>query len=155
MQQDVAQPRHRVGVVGPTHCSSSISTRVSSRRVRGSRLMMSSPFRRGQRLIDPLLEQQRRIAVLAEQVEQDEVVLRLALFQKGEGIGLVQGWRTLRVVVGLKEQLIEGDHLFIEVDALVTGIGPALVQMAGEIAAPSPSSRMLPACSGSRQAITC
>lgn len=35
----------------------------------------------------------------------------------------------------LEKLLINGQHLFVEVDALVAGIGPALAEMAGEIAA--------------------
>ncbi len=38
----------------------------------------------------------------------------------------------------LEKLLINGQHLFVEVDALVAGRGPALTQMAGEIAAPQP-----------------
>ncbi|KHE15049.1 hypothetical protein OI71_11270 [Aeromonas hydrophila] len=139
MQQDVAQPRHRVGGGGADPLLQQHQhpgqLEAGARQQIDDELAVQTG---GQRLIDPLLEQQRRIAVLAEQVEQDEVVLRLALLQKGEGIGLEQGRRSLRVVVGLKEQLIEGDHLFVEVDTLVASIGPALVQMAGEIAAPQP-----------------
>ncbi len=35
----------------------------------------------------------------------------------------------------LEKLLINGQHLFVEVNALVAGRGPALTQMAGEIAA--------------------
>ncbi len=35
----------------------------------------------------------------------------------------------------LEKLLINGQHLFVEVDALVASRGPALTQMAGEIAA--------------------
>ncbi len=38
----------------------------------------------------------------------------------------------------LEKLLINGQHLFVEVDALVASIGPALTQMAGEIAATQP-----------------
>ncbi len=38
----------------------------------------------------------------------------------------------------LEKLLINGQHLFVEVNALVASIGPALTQMAGEIAATQP-----------------
>lgn len=38
----------------------------------------------------------------------------------------------------LEKLLINGQHLFVEVDALVASIWPALAEMAGEIAAPQP-----------------
>ncbi len=139
MQQYVAQPRHRVGGGGADPLLQ--QHQYPGQLEAGARQQVDDELAieaGGQRLIDALLEQQRRIAVLAEQIEQDEVVLRLALLQKGEGIGLVQGRCTLAALFGLKEQLIEGDHLFIEVDALVAGIGPASAQMASEIASPQP-----------------
>ncbi len=44
----------------------------------------------------------------------------------------------------LEKLLINGQHLFVEIDALVVGIGPALTQMAGEIAATQPQFEDLP-----------
>lgn len=38
----------------------------------------------------------------------------------------------------LEKLLINGQYLFVEIDALVASIGPALAEMAGEIAAPQP-----------------
>lgn len=86
-----------------------------------------------------LLKQQQRVAILTEEIEQDEVVLLLALLQKGEGIGLMECRNGLPIVrLMLEKLLINGQHLFVEVDALVASIGPALTQMAGEIAATQP-----------------
>ncbi len=39
------------------------------------------------------------------------------------------------VLLMLEKLLINGQHLFVEVDALVASIWPALAEMAGEIAA--------------------
>ncbi len=38
----------------------------------------------------------------------------------------------------LEKLLINGQYLFVEVNALMVGIWPALAEMAGEIAAPQP-----------------
>ncbi len=73
---------------------------------------------------------------MTEEIEQDEVVLLLALLQKGEGIGLMECRSSVFIALLMLEKLlINCQHLFVEVDALVASIWPALTQMAGEIAA--------------------
>lgn len=82
---------------------------------------------------------------MTEEIEQDEVVLLLALLQKGEGIGLMECRSSVFIALLMLEKLlINGQYLFVEVNALVAGIGPALTQMAGEIAATQPEFEDLP-----------
>ncbi len=89
--------------------------------------------------IDPLLKQLQRVAILAEEIEQHQVVAGLALLEEGEGIGLMHLGSTVIFFPGMLEKLaIEGDHLLVQLDALVPGRGPAAPDMARQIAATQP-----------------
>lgn len=87
----------------------------------------------GQGLIEGDLEQQQRVAVLAEQVQQHQIVALTTLEQEVECIGLVQP----RSPQGrwLKELLEQGEDLGVQIHTIVPCLGPACGQMAGEIPA--------------------
>lgn len=88
----------------------------------------------GQRLVEGGLKHQGRIAILAEQIEQDQVKHPLLSLQIGQRIGVMKG----RLLGTLKEAPIEAQHLPIELDTVVFGPGPARRQVAGHVAPPQP-----------------